>query len=145
MTDKKIGISGNSDKMHVFKVFGGALLFLVAVAYTALIGMPSLEVEVNKIKSNTKNFEAMLVVAEDIEDNPEKIAFVAFTSRAVEDKYMDRGERHKAMRLYLSMLKTIELPECMHRLLKKTVGSWLREDWLNAMQKRLDDKPCDIK
>lgn len=144
MTDKINKETSKASKWAFYKLIGTGVLILVFVGFFTLIGLPSLDSELGAMKSDPKNFQDMLVVAEDLEDSPEKADFVAYTTKAVEDDYMDASERKKASSLYIDMLNTIELPECMHPLLKKTVGSYLREDLLNSLQKKLDDKPCEI-
>ena len=134
----------NTKKSDAIKVIGGMLGFLVLAVYMVFIGLPQLEGGLDEMKSNTASFEKMLVVAESKDDNAEKAAFVTFTTKAVEDDYMDASERSKSFNLYMAMLSTIEPTACMHPILKNTVGDWLRKDWLNAMQRQLDDKPCII-
>lgn len=137
--------NSSSNKWAAIKLIAGAVFILIFVGYTTLVALPRLSSGVDDIKTNVASYKKMLAIAADQDDSAEKAAFVAFTTKAVEDDYMDANERKKSMQLYMAMLKTIEPTECMHPILKKTVGSWMREDWLNAIQKRIDDKPCHIK
>lgn len=137
--------NNSNKKWAVIKLIAGAVFILIFVAYTALVALPGLSSGVDDMKTNVASYKKMLAIAEGEDDSAEKAAFVAFTAKAIEDDYMDASERKKSMQLYIAMLKAIEPTECMHPILKKTVGSWMREDWLNAIQKRIDDKPCHIK